>query len=206
MRRLVTLTTVVGLAVGLAACAKRTPFSPAELERVEAAAQQGVAALRVYTSNRVVLRSNKLAKAGSYQVDKTIQEASSKEVLKEVITPNTAGLVFETSESNGAPELYVTFDPSCKSKDCAFGFVQTEDGRFRLKSVPQREEHGPQRVYYGLAMSGRRMRVGKLASLKERNEVFIANSGDDIETVELVVLKKSADSTKTRRRRNRGID
>ena len=202
-----TLTFGALLAGTLAAsgCAKRTPLSPNELERVKTEA--GVAPLRVYTERKMISLYNEASVDESFDVNRKITEASDKVVDKSVTTRNTAGLILDIDELNGKPLLFVTFDPLCKVRECAYQFVETEDQRYRLVELPTREGYDTERVYRALVWKKRKLEKGKLASLAEANEVYLVKKNNGkILTMVLEVKKVTSDRTQTRTRRNRGID
>jgi hypothetical protein len=189
----------------LGGCAKRYPLTPDELQRVGTESREQN--LRVYTNKRLIGLYDEADVQEQYQVQKKIREASDQDRLKEVITNNTAGLILEQSERNGAPLLSVTFDPSCRTPACAYGFVQTETGHFRLVTVPPREGYGDPRSYRACVWKKRRLHKGKLNSLAEANEVFLVKKRNGkILTIDLTVKKVVDKRTKTKTRRNQGID
>ncbi len=188
-----------------AGCAKRTPLSPNDLEKVKTEA--GIAPLRVYVERKMIALYNEESVDESYDVNRKITEESDKVVDKQVTTRNTAGLILDISELNGKPLLYVTFDPSCKTTACAYQFVETEDGRYRLAELPDREGYNTPRVYRALIWKKRKLEKGKLASLAEANEVYLVKKNNGkILTMMLEVKKVTSDRTQTRTRRSRGID
>jgi len=202
-----TLTLGALLAGSLAAtgCAKRTPLSPNDLEKVKTEA--GIAPLRVYTERKMIALYTEAAVGQSFDVDRKITEESDKVVDKQVTTRNTAGLIIDIDELNGKPLLFVTFDASCKTRECAYKFVETEDARYRLVELPEREGYEHPRVYRSCVWKKRKLATGKLASLAEANEVYLVKKNNGkILTMTLEVKKVTSDRTQTRTRRNRGID
>jgi hypothetical protein len=186
-------------------CAKRTPLSPNDLEKVKTEA--GIAPLRVYTERKMIALYNEAGVDKSFDVDRKITEESDKVVDKQVTTRNTAGLIIDIDELNGKPLLFVTFDASCKKRECTYKFVETEDQRYRLVDLPEREGYESPRVYRALNWKKRKLSKGKLASLAEANEVYLVKKNNGkILTMVLEVKKVTSDRTQTRTRRNRGID
>lgn len=186
-------------------CAKRTPLSPKELERVKTEA--GVNPLRVYTERKLIILYDEAGVKDNYDVNKTIVEESDKERVKVVTTKNTAGLILKIEELNGKPLLWVTFDPACKDVSCANGFVETEDGRYRLVTLNKREGFKEPRAFRSCVWKKRRLKTGKLASLAEANEIYLVKKNNGkVLTIQLEVKKVTNDRTQTRTRRSRGID
>lgn len=189
-----------------AGCAKRTPLSPDELAKVTTEA--GIAPLRVYTERKMIALYDEASVDKSFNVDRKITEESDKVVDKQVTTRNTAGLILDVDELNGKPLLFVTFDASCKTRECAYQFIETEDGRYRLVELPDREGYNddPQ-AFRACVWKKRKLGKGKLASLAEANEVYLVKKNNGkILTMILQVKKVTNDRTQTRTRRNRGIE
>jgi hypothetical protein len=199
------LSLLVAATAGLTAgCAKRYHLTPRELERVQTEA--GVNPLRVYTSHKLIAIYDEAAVTQQYDVNRKIVEGSDKERIKDVITKNTAGLILKIEELNGKPLLWVTFDPSCKVPDCAYGFVETEDKLYRLVTVPPVDGYAPAKAHRRCKWKKRRMKKGKLSSLAEANEVYLVKKRNGkILTIALHVKKVVDDKVKTRTRRQRGI-
>ncbi|MFO7567172.1 MAG: hypothetical protein R6X02_31290 [Enhygromyxa sp.] len=190
---------VLALSLGLlttTGCAKRLILTPAEFERIEKR-EQATEELRVYVSKKLIVLYELEDDAATYQVDRTINTSSEQNILKVIIAKNTRGMIIDSEERNGAPLLWVSFNSKCKVKDCAFGFVQTEDSVFRLHSVPEREGYKKPRIYFKRDKEKKRMALGKLKSLAEKNDVFLwKNRRDKIFTVDLIV-KKRTDTKRT---------
>lgn len=196
---------MLGFAAMTSGCAKRLPLTPKELERVQTEA--GVNPLRVYTERRMVALYDEAGVEQAYDVNRKIREGSDKEQEKVVTTRNTAGLILKIEELNSRPLLWVTFDATCKDPACAYGFVQTEDKRYRLITSPPMEGFAQARVYRHCVWKKRRLKHAKLSSLAEANEVYLVKKRNGkILTMELEVKKVLDNSTKTRTRRSRGID
>jgi hypothetical protein len=195
----------LAVALGASGCAKRYRLNPTELERVKTEA--GVQPLRVYTNKRLVSLYDEANVADQFKVQRKITESEDKDRIKDLITKNTAGLILAIEELNGAPLLWVTFDPSCREADCAYGFVETEDKGYRLVVVPEVPGFEKPRSFRGIVWKKRRLRLGKLSSLAEANEVYLVKKRNGkILTVDLEVKKVVDKRVRTRRQKQRGID
>lgn len=197
----------LGLAVLVAAsgCARRYDFTPTELARVQTVS--GVSPLRVYPSTRIISVYDENITDERYRVQREIAESSRRDTKNVVIDRNANGLILEVAELNGKPLLWVTFDPSCRKVDCAYGFVQTEDERFRLVTVPELEHYKTPHNYRTWRREKRRLQKGKLASLAEANEVWLVKKGNgDLLTIELQVKKVVERRSRSVRQRQRGFD
>lgn len=186
-------------------CAKRLPLVPAELERVQTEA--GVQPLRVYPSKKLISLYAAKAVDEQFRVERDIRESERREQLKKIVTKNTPGLILKIEEFNGMPLLWVTFEPSCDDTPCAYGFVQTEDGKYRLITVPERDGYEAPRSFRGLVWKRRKLKPGKMKSLAEANEVMLVKKKNGkILTVDLTVKKVVDERTRTRTERSRGIE
>lgn len=198
---------VVALALGTTAgCAKRLALEPAELERVQKEAGS-TDPLRVYVSKRLITVYDEAQVAQDFTVDKQIVQQSDRQQLKNILTKSDSGKILEVADSNGMPLLWVTFDASCNEAACAFGFVQNEDGLYRLLAAPPLEGYAEPKNYHGWRSKRRLMKLGKMKSLSEANDVFVnKRRNGKLRTVHLEVIKVIDDRTRTRTRRSGGVD
>ena len=186
-------------------CAKRLPLTPSELEKVQTEA--GIQPLRVYTSQKVIALSAFEQKNQQYDVNKIIVESERSAADKYLISRNDSGLILKIGEQNGANALWVTFDPRYPKPEDALLFVQTEDGKFRLHSVPKRPGFAEPTTYHRWVKPKRRLKLGKMRSLAEANDVMLVKKNNGkILTIELQVKKIIDDRQKTRTRRAGGVD
>ncbi|MEE9383239.1 MAG: hypothetical protein V3V08_07480 [Nannocystaceae bacterium] len=195
---------LVVLSVSALGCAKRLALTSDELARVD---RLGVKRLRVYPSKKLIVMYEKTARDGSYEVTRRIEESERRDEVKHVIPKSTAGQVIDRGERNGAQLLWVTFDPACDDKSCAFGWVQTESGRFRLSILPAREGARDPVPYRGCKRKRKKLAPGKMASLAEMNDVYLLRKRNGkVRTVELEVFKITDKGVNTKVQRSRGID
>ncbi|NVB36783.1 hypothetical protein G6O69_02990 [Pseudenhygromyxa sp. WMMC2535] len=197
---------VLALSAGLCAssgCARRLELTPSEFERIEKR-EQAVEALRVYVSKKLVVIYEEEDDAESYAVNKNVTESSEERRLKVITAKSTRGLIIDTDSKNGAPLLWVTFTSSCKDISCAYGFVQTEDGVFRLAVIPPREGYKQPKAYY--AREKKPLDLGKLKSLAEKNDVYVwKNWREKVFTVDLIIKKRTDKKRDTNVIRDEGI-
>ncbi|MEM7154263.1 MAG: hypothetical protein AAF799_15565 [Myxococcota bacterium] len=187
-------------------CAKRLALKQAELERV-GKTDTGVPSLRVYVSHRLVTVYDEAQVDQQFQVDKQIRQESDRQRLKNVLTKNTSGKILKVDESNGMQLLWVTFDASCSEPDCAFGFVQNEDGLYRLMQTPPFEGYAEPKSYHTCLAKSHLMKLGKMKSLGEPNDVYVnKKKNGKLRLVNLEVIKVVDDRTRTRTRRSGGVD
>jgi hypothetical protein len=209
-RRIARTLGALALSAGLlttTSCAKRLILTPGEYERIEKR-EMAVEDLRVYVGKKLVVLYELEDDAATYKVEKTIKTSAEQNLVRVIIDKNTKGLILDTEDKNGAPLLWVTFNSRCKDKDCAFGFVQTEDGVFRLTSVPERDGYKKPRVYYKREKNEKkRMALGKLRSLAEKNDVYLfKNKREKIFTIDLIVKKRTDTKRTVKTERGSGVD
>ena len=193
------------VAVVATGCAKRFDLTPQELDKVKTEA--GINPLRVYTSKKLIAVYDEKDVDKQFEVKGEIVEGSRARQLKEVTTRDTPGLIIKIEELNGKPLLYVAFDNSCREKKCAFAFVETEDKLYRLIEVPELKGYKEAKSFRTCVWKKRRLKHGKLASLAEANDVYLTKKGNGkILTIDLQVKKVVDERTRTRRRRQRGVD
>ncbi|MEX1369272.1 MAG: hypothetical protein AB1Z98_39455 [Nannocystaceae bacterium] len=187
-------------------CAKRLALEQTELQRVEKEAGS-LQSLRVYVSDRLITVYDEAQVAQDFTVNKQIVQQSDRQQLKNVLGKNTSGKILKVDDSNGMPLLWVTFDASCSEPECAFGFVQNEDGLFRLLTAPPLTGYSEPKNYHVWRNKRRVMKLGKMKSLSEPNDVFVNKKRNGkLRTVHLEVIKVIDDRTRTRIRRSGGVD
>jgi hypothetical protein len=197
---------MIALAAGLLAstgCARRLKLSPEEFERIDTR-EQATDALRVYVSKKLVVIYADEASSQDYEVNKTITESADIRRLKRIIGRGTPGLVVDKDERNGAPVLWVTFTGDCKDKTCAYGFAQTEDGVFRLMESGVMDGYKAPVSFY--KTEKKQLKLGKLKSLAEKNDVLLwKNKRDKLFTIDVIVKKRKVRKRDTDVIRDEGI-
>jgi hypothetical protein len=198
---------VLAVSVGLlssTSCARRYQLSPGEYERIEKQ-EQAVQDLFVYVSKKTLIVYEIEDDKATYNVDGTINTSSEQNIRRIIIAKNTPGRIIDAEDRNGAPLLWVTFSKNCKDKDCAYSFVQAEDLVFRLHSAPEFPDYKPPAVYF--RSEARKMKLGKLKSLAEKNDVFLwQNKRGKIFTTDLIVKKRNTQKTGRTTIREGGVD
>lgn len=159
----------VWIYLSMSACAARYQLADADI--IHARDQGGIEKLFVYPSNRTIVVYDRPTPKRT-RIGREIDERSASDRLKKPLTINTPGIIVGEDLVNGARRLYVSFDPSCSQPECAYRFVQTENGRYRLAEVPVRAGYAPPRVYRDCILPRRKMKTGHMRSLTEANEVY----------------------------------
>lgn len=108
----------------------------------------------------------------STDVGRTIRSKEAEDLLDRPIRRNDVGLIVDHDHVNGAHRLWVSFSPSCREIACAYGFVQTEDGRYRLATLPEREDFESVKVYRTWEMDRQELKLGKIRSVSDANPVY----------------------------------
>ncbi len=194
----------LGLSMLLAssACAARYQLRDGELK--EARDQDSLARLRVYPSNRTISVYDEEADK-TVTVSSEIRQRTNKVRRKRILTLQTDGAVIGEELLNGAPLLWVTFDGQCMERGCAYGFVRTEDGRYRLVHAPEREGFAAPKIYRGTVAKRRRMTRGNLRALAEANQVYRLVRRRGPKTVFLEVKKDIRKRTRGSSTREPGV-
>jgi hypothetical protein len=187
---------VVMFAVCAEGCARRQGLTAGELAQLDrrAAADD----VRVYVSKRLIAEYPELAREHTMAVDREIRVRTRERPLREIVGRGTAGQVVGRDAMHGAPRLWVAFAAGCEVSECAYGFVQTEDGQFRLASLPRRAEYREPAGYRGGVRSKRRLQPGRRESLAEANEVLVVRRGEKALTIDLEVKKDSRERRRAR--------
>ena len=160
----VALVCLLGL---MPACTARYVLSDAELQQ----ADESVDALRPLVSNRTIAVYDQ--PLGSRRViGSRIHTTTRKRQHREIIRRSIQGRILEQDLANGSRRLWVSFGPGCVTRECAYGFVQTEDGRYRLETYPELETFEKRRVYRSYVGKRRKMDKEKLRSLSDANAVY----------------------------------
>lgn len=193
-------------------CTQRKILTKDELNRVSDEAD--IVGLRVYPERRTVVVYDEKLNNQRYDVRGTIQQSSDRKQIKRILKRDTAGLIVALDKRNGKRLLWVTFSPRCSEPECSFGFVEVENGHYRLMSIPDRPVQATDdlqlekpRVYRGTVRKKRKMKPGKVASLAEANEVLLVKKRrGKVLTLDLVVKKKERDRTQKVIIKDEGIE
>jgi hypothetical protein len=191
------------MSVGLCACAARYHLLDTDIDKARLNSD-GTASLYVYPSNRTIILYDRDDDA-LLRVGKQIDIDQNKERLKRPWTRQTGGAIVDEDLSNGARRIWVSFELArCSTRECAMGFVQTEDGKYRLHYVPEIEYYKPPMVHRGCVLKKHRMKVGNMKSLTEANKVYRLKRRKKAKTVFLEVKIDRRKRRKTRTDRFRG--
>ena len=196
---LVACTALLMLAPG---CARR--FKLNDFALAEAKESGGLGDLRVYPSNRVISFYDEPA-LRSVTVEREIRERTRGERRGQVLGRNTSGAIVGEDLLNGQKLLWITFDRTCASPECGYGFVQVEDARYVLVHVPEREGYGPPRPHRSIRIKRHLLKKGHLRSLSEANQVYRLERKRRVPVVFLEVKRANQDRVQERRERESGV-
>jgi hypothetical protein len=196
------LATMVLLLAGASGCAVRLKLADIDLE--EARQTESMGQLRVYPSNRTISNYDEPA-LRTVVVAREIRQRSRRERVKIILRRNTSGAIVGEDLLNGQKRLWVTFDRQCSEPGCAYGFVQLEDARYVLVSVPEREGYAPAKVYRSLVLKRHRMKIGHVRSLSDANRVYKLERKRRSPVVFLEVKRSNQDRVDERAKRESGV-
>ncbi len=159
----------VSLCCLLSGCTTRRILGDAALN--DARSQDKFQDLGVYVSNRMipVYERNDLRQK---RVDRRIRDDSENSILDRPVGRNLVGLIVAEDLRNGARRLWISFSRSCREIQCAYGFVQTEDGRYRFVDLPVRENYDKSSVYRTFKLKRHELKLGKIRALSDANPVY----------------------------------
>ncbi len=168
MRALVAVV-FVSLCSLLSGCTARYVLGDSALR--DAKARDKFQDLGVYVSHRTIPVYER-DEFSQTRVDRTIEDNSRKGRLRRPIGRNAVGLIVDEDLRNGARRLWVTFSRTCRDVKCAYGFVQTEDGRYRLVDLPERADYEKSSVFRSCVIKRHKLKQGKLQGLSDANAVY----------------------------------
>lgn len=199
------------LAVGLCVlasmgCTRRLKLTPEELldlDRRVALYEQRAAIdpntprdeLFVYAHRRFFVKYERVEEK-SFAMGHKVDLTRERKTPMAVIEYSSPGQIIAREESNGVPLLWVSYD-ECNVKECAYGFVRTEDNLHKLAFVPAQPFVPPEEgyklktVYHRYERPKKIMRKTKVAALGEANEVYVLKKRKRrVKTVYLDVRKR----------------
>lgn len=149
--------------------------------------------LRVYPNvTFIAVYSRELGKATDVSGAAGTVEAGFRGKRIEVeVNRKLPGAVVKREELDGQPVLWVTFDERCGEVECAYGFVRTTDGLFRLFRVPPLSGYGEPEVYRKRVKPRKTMERTKIYSRTDATAVYFSTRGQAVSVG--LEIKKSED-------------
>lgn len=189
------------LALG-SGCATRLKLADVDLQ--EAKETDALGALRVYPSNRTISVYDEPALT-AVTIDREIRQSSRRKRHKQILRRGTSGAIIGEDLLNGQKLLYITFSRSCATPECAYGFVQVEDGRYVLVHSPERDGYAPPKVHRSIFIKRHRMKKGFLRALTEANKVYKLDRKRRVPVVFLEIKRSKRDKVEGQSERESGV-
>lgn len=208
MNRRCTLATLLLTALVVSGCARRLDLTPTELARIKEKDPE-LKILRVFPNKKLISLYRESQVAQSLEVGKRkITERGAYRPLEIIVGGSTPGKIIETTELNGMPLMWVSFDNDCDNTACAYGFALTELGLYSLIKVPDREKYETPVSYRKNKFKRNELKYTKQKSLAEANEVFAATRkrSGKVLTIDLQIRKDTYRPTRADRKRAGGVD
>lgn len=114
------------------------------------------------------------------------------------------GAIVSVETLDGRPLLWVAFDDACTARDCAFGFVRTDDGKYRLFHVPLLPGYSEPTVFRKRIAPRKEMDKTKIFSKSKGASVYFTMRGQ-IASIALEVKKRKRVEIQTIRDPQRGV-
>lgn len=195
-------------ALTMSACARRLDLTPAELARIQEKDAE-LKTLRVVPNKKLISIYRESSVNQSYDVSKRkITERGAYRPLERIVGKNTPGKVVATTELNGMPVMWISFENQCEDTACAYGFALTELDRYTLIKVPDREKYEPPVSHRRNKFKRNILRFTKQRSLAEANEVFavVRRRSGKVLTIDLQIRKDVYRPTRSDVQRAGGAD
>lgn len=206
--RLPALAVLLLTALVVSACARRLDLTPAELTRIKDKDPE-LKIVRVFPKKKLISIYHESSVNQTFDVSKRkITERGAYRPLEVIIGRNTPGKVVATTELNGMPVMWISFDNDCEDTQCAYGFALTELERYSLIKVPDRENYETPESYRRNTFKRNKLRYTKQRSLAEANEVFavVRQRTGKVLTIDLQIRKDTWRPTRADRERLKGAD
>lgn len=159
--------------------------------------------LRVYPdAQHVVVFPSKHTKSNSARAQSSsVRSADELYVIK--VQADVPGIVVASGVEGGKLWLWVSYSPGCVERDCAYGYVASERGRFSLAKLPRASGYLPATVFREELENDKRMTLTRLMSLDEAHEIWYLAADQGVRTVDLQIVDqphpKSSDPKVVRR-------
>lgn len=135
--------------------------------------------LRVYPSSDFIVvygraLTNDLSVSGRAGTVDTEYRAERVEIP---VSRSRPGIIVDMDTHDNAARAWVSFASSCATKDCAFGFIQGVDGRFRLAQVPVQPGYSAPIVYRKRISPRKVMEPTTLYSKTKTTSIYFTRRG-----------------------------
>ncbi|MEX1362516.1 MAG: hypothetical protein AB1Z98_05280 [Nannocystaceae bacterium] len=199
----------LGLVLGaglLGACAPREYLTPAGLSEI-AARDPELQMVRVYPSAKfIVVYQRGLGE--DYDIERSEGSVVNTFEARRVEVPiprDLKGAILEAvQEEGGRLVLWVSFDTKCQTRDCAYGFAQTEDGLYRLFQAPAVPQYSEPTLYRKRISRRKRMSKTKVYSRSRSLPVYFTTRGMTA-SIALEIKKQERVEIDTIKVQNKGV-
>lgn len=198
-----TLTALLG-----SACARRLNLTPAELAKITDKDPE-LTTLRVVPNKKLISIYRESSVNQSYDVTKRkVTERGAYRPLEVTLGRSTPGKVVSTTELNGMPLMWISFENECEDTACAYGFALTELDRYSLIKVPDKDKFDTPVSHRRNKFKRNKLRHTKQRSLAEANEVFavVRKRSGKVLTIDLQIRKEVYRPTRADKQRVGGAD
>ena len=144
------------------------------------------------------------ADVGVSQTQGTVEEGYRGQRVEIPVRRGLPGVIVALESHQQSAVLWVSFDERCQAKDCAFGFVQTDDGLFRLFQVPRIEGYSTPFVYRKRITPRRAMDKAAIYSNEAGTPVYMTMRGLPL-TIALEVKRHENIEVETIKSAPRGV-
>jgi hypothetical protein len=203
-----TLAVLLLTALTASACARRLDLTPSELGRIKDKDAE-LKTLRVFPDKKLISIYRESSVNQTYDVSKRkVTERGAYRPLEVIVGKNTPGKIVATTELNGMPVMWISFDNECEDTACAYGFALTELDRYSLIKVPDREKYDTPVSHRRNTFKRNTLRHTKQRSLAEANEVFavVRKRSGKVLTIDLQIRKDIYRPTRADKQRAGGAD
>lgn len=114
------------------------------------------------------------------------------------------GAIVATEMLEGEPLVWVTFDDKCTARECSFGFIRTDDGKYRLSHVPLLPGFSEPTVFRKRLAPRKVMDKTKIYSKSKGASVYFTMRGL-IASIALEVKKRKRVEIDTLRTKKKGV-
>lgn len=140
--------------------------------------------LRVYPdAEHIVVFPSKVSPARSQKPE--LRSADELYIIK--VEADVPGVVVASGVEGGKLWLWVSYSQACKQRNCAYGYVASERGRFSLAKLPRARGYLPATVFRDELENERRMTLTRLMSLDEAHEIWYLAGEQGVRTVDLQI-------------------
>lgn len=167
------------LSVALAAaCAPREYLTPAGLSEIQTR-DPGLEMIRVYPSARfIAVYARGTGEDHDIGADRgELRNSYQAQRLELPISRALRGAILGLETHEDRVIAWVSFDTRCHDRSCAYGFLETEDGLYRLFHVPSLAHYQSPRLYRKRVSRRRRMQKTKIYARSRATPVYFTTRG-----------------------------